>query len=306
MSLKITNETQGDLGTTQKLATDFFPYAKERMGFDQPVSLIFKSDSENAKNPLGMTGHYSPNMREITIYVDGRHPKDMLRTFSHELVHHTQNCRGEFDNTQMTQEGYAQKDKHLREMEKEAYLESQIILRDWEDSKKGDKQMNEESLRELVKEVFQKAAEKISLQEKTKTATRDRRGTAADGTPSDRIKGQAISEEADSKPDFLDIDKDGDKEESMKSAADDKVEEVVSEETIEEMGAYSRDDDEAMEEAHCGKRDDEMHEQTLEEETVDETVEEEVVEEEVVEEEDTVQEWKNKTLYENLIKKWCK
>ena len=35
-------------------------------------------------------------------------------------------------------EGYAQKNEHLREMEKEAYLEGNLALRDWEDGHKGD------------------------------------------------------------------------------------------------------------------------------------------------------------------------
>lgn len=60
------------------------------------------------------------------------------------------------------------------------------------------------------------------------------------------------------KPDYLDLDKDGDKEESMKDAAADAKED----ETVDEAHCGKRDDDEAMEEAHCGKRDDD---ETLEE-----------------------------------------
>jgi len=37
-----------------------------------------------------------------------------------------------------TEEGYAQTNKHLREMEKEAYTVGNMLLRDWEDSKKGE------------------------------------------------------------------------------------------------------------------------------------------------------------------------
>lgn len=265
MSLKITNNAQGDINQVEQLVTEFFPYAKQHLGFDRPVSLMFKSDIKNASNPLGMTGYYNPNINEITIYVDKRHPKDILRTFSHELIHHTQNCRGEFENGEITEEGYAQKNEHLRLMEKEAYLEGQIMLRDWEDSKKGDKKMNEETLREMVKEVFQKVARKISLQEKTATVNRrDRRGTPADGTPSDRVKGQTVSEEV--------VDED---------AVEEAVEESTEEGTLEEMGYY--------------KRDDKMEEKNLEES--DETIEED---------DETLEEWKNRTLFESLKKKWCK
>jgi hypothetical protein len=47
------------------------------------------------------------------------------------LVHHLQNCRGDFDT--ILQEGYAQEDSHLRKLEEEAYLLSAITFRDWED-----------------------------------------------------------------------------------------------------------------------------------------------------------------------------
>ena len=73
---------------------------------------------------------------KITLFVDKRHVKDILRSMSHELVHHTQNCRGEFDGGINTAPGYAQEDGKMRKMEEEAYLEGQMLLRDWEDAKK--------------------------------------------------------------------------------------------------------------------------------------------------------------------------
>jgi len=56
---------------------------------------------------------------------------------SHELVHHTQNCNGEFDGASEMGEGYAQKDEHLREMERQAYEQGNLCFRDWEDSIKN-------------------------------------------------------------------------------------------------------------------------------------------------------------------------
>jgi hypothetical protein len=60
-----------------------------------------------------------------------------MRSLSHELVHHTQNCNGEFDGTSEMGEGYAQKDEHLREMERQAYEQGNLCFRDWEDSIKN-------------------------------------------------------------------------------------------------------------------------------------------------------------------------
>jgi len=130
-----------NIALVRELIKQFYPAAKERFGFKQPVRLFLRQDPCNADNPLGKTAHYDPNEMSITLYVTGRHPKDILRSFSHELVHHKQNCEGCFDNMQGEMgEGYAQKNEHLREMEREAYLEGNLLLRDWEDRKKENKQ----------------------------------------------------------------------------------------------------------------------------------------------------------------------
>lgn len=125
------------LDVLKPLIKQFLPFAQEKMGFENPPSLFLKSDSENASNPLGKTAFYNPSERSITLYVAERHPKDIMRSLSHELVHHAQNCRGDFDNVGEMGEGYAQNDKHLREMEREAYEKGNMCFRDWEDSLKS-------------------------------------------------------------------------------------------------------------------------------------------------------------------------
>ena len=115
----------------------FMPFAQKRMGFHKPPRLFLRSDPKNASNPLGKTAYYDPTQKSITIYITGRHPKDIMRSFSHELVHHAQNCRGDFDNVGNMGEGYAQEDEHLREMEREAYETGNMCFRDWEDSIKS-------------------------------------------------------------------------------------------------------------------------------------------------------------------------
>jgi hypothetical protein len=65
---------------------------------------------------------------------DGRHPKDVMRSLSHELVHHAQNCRGDFTGANSTSPaGLCSKDPHLRKMEREAYTKGNLIFRDFED-----------------------------------------------------------------------------------------------------------------------------------------------------------------------------
>ena len=128
------------------------PFAQERMGFQKPPRLFVRRDEQNAQNPLGKTAYYDPQAKSVTIYVSGRHPKDVMRSLSHELVHHTQNCNGQFDNVGEMGEGYAQNDKHLRSMEEEAYLQGNMCFRDWEDTYKHDLATNYTNVNSLVTE----------------------------------------------------------------------------------------------------------------------------------------------------------
>ena len=145
MSCAIQNNSGPKYKALKPLITDFYPYAKEKMGFDRDASIFLRSDPVNAKDPLGKTAYYSPSEFKIVVFTDNRHPKDILRSISHELVHHAQNCRGDFKEMGEIGEGYAQNNPHLRKMEEEAYrLGSGIYFRDWTDHlKEGDRIMKE-------------------------------------------------------------------------------------------------------------------------------------------------------------------
>lgn len=121
----------------QPLVDQFMPYAQKRMGFNKLPRIFLRDDPQNSQNPLGKTAYYDPAQLSVTLYITGRHPKDVMRSLSHELIHHTQNCNGQFDNTSEMGEGYAQNDEHLREMERQAYEQGNLVFRDWEDSIKG-------------------------------------------------------------------------------------------------------------------------------------------------------------------------
>ena len=123
--------------TLKPLIKKFMPFAQKKMGFNKPAKILFRDDANNAKDPLGKTAYYDPAGMSITLYITNRHPKDVMRSLSHELIHHTQNCNGQFEHTSEMGEGYAQKDEHLREMEREAYEQGNLIFRDWEDGIKN-------------------------------------------------------------------------------------------------------------------------------------------------------------------------
>ena len=226
MNFVIKNNSSRDLSQLTPLIQEFYPYAKKHMGFDRDASIVFESDLENAKNPLGKTAFYDPSNDTVTIFVDNRHPKDIMRSISHELVHHHQNCDGRLDNIGPTHEGYAQSDTYLREMEEDAYRRGNLIFRDWENQKNIKEirkmKVTKEELRNYVYEAMKEV-----LNEKVRKDSPDRR---QGDEPADRVK--PLEEDGDieegAKPDFLDLDKDGDKEEPMKDAADN-VEESLNE-----------------------------------------------------------------------------
>ena len=116
-------------------------YCRENMGYDSDPDVHYVTDRSNANSMLGTTAHYRPDNRVVTVYISNRHPKDVLRSLAHELVHHAQNLRGDLQNVQ-TEEGYAQKDPHMRKMEEEAYLTGNMMFRDWEDSCKENNTLN--------------------------------------------------------------------------------------------------------------------------------------------------------------------
>jgi len=130
---KCVNNSTANVYHLEQMVGDFFPYSQEQLGFDKPATIVFQSDEGNSSKMLGKTAHYDPGAFEVVLYVDGRHPKDVMRSLSHELVHHAQNCRGDFQEPCSTVAGYAQKDPHLRNMEREAYTKGNLIFRDYED-----------------------------------------------------------------------------------------------------------------------------------------------------------------------------
>jgi hypothetical protein len=94
--------------------------------------IIFKhGDKENAKNFLGKTAYYDPNTQTIVLYTEGRHPKDILRSFSHEMVHHIQNLEDRLGDVSTTN---TMEDDNINKLEQEANLKGTMTFRNWTDS----------------------------------------------------------------------------------------------------------------------------------------------------------------------------
>lgn len=136
MNCQIKNNSNMDMQELSPLIDDLASAVQQKVGLKSMPSITLQDDEDNADVLLGKTAYYDPQNKAVTVYVTNRHPKDILRSIAHELIHHGQNLRGEFDKINAIGEGYAQNDEHLRNMEKEAYLQGNMCFRDWEDGYK--------------------------------------------------------------------------------------------------------------------------------------------------------------------------
>lgn len=308
MNFKINNKTGSPIKYEKEIHS-LCNFAQQRLGFDKPPSIFLNHDKRNAGNTLGKTGYYDPNTMEIHVFATGRHPKDILRSIAHELVHHNQHMNGELDMHGYSGKGYAQKNPKLRKSEMEA--NDPMLFRDWEDSikEKENTIYNERRNRkmsfkdwknkELSENLNKKWGFKMDLdklneahcgkrdddnvdeahcagkrddgkkeetieegdipqglkdyQAKQKGKKKDEEGDEEDNTSKKSEEGEgedntkraknapgqdkkdtkrAKNAPGQAKPDFLDIDKDGDKKEPMKKAAKQAKKESINREKI--------------------------------------------------------------------------
>ena len=99
-----------------------------------PKLKTISNDEENANKLLGFTAYYNPGEKSITLYTLNRHPKDILRSYAHEMIHHMQNLENRLGNINTTN---TNEDGTLPDVEREAYEKGNMMLRNWEDSIKN-------------------------------------------------------------------------------------------------------------------------------------------------------------------------
>ena len=109
----------------------------QKMNIQPLPEVKIRYDEDQANNFFGKTAYYDPNNKEVVLYAMGRHPKDVCRSFAHEMIHHSQFLTGMFDESHLgalEDPRYAENDKHMMNMEKDAYLRGNMFFRTWEDS----------------------------------------------------------------------------------------------------------------------------------------------------------------------------
>ena len=114
------------------------PFPKVKLNWDEQDGLFIK------------TGYYEPESKTITIFCAGRHPKDILRTFAHEMIHHSQNLDG-VDLNFSSEDAVKDNDK-LEEVESEAYLKGNVMFRKWTEHANKNEEILQEDKRWLMSE----------------------------------------------------------------------------------------------------------------------------------------------------------
>lgn len=133
---------------------DYTPYIASLLEYmlDQKMNITplpevkIRYDEDQANDFFGKTAYYDPNNKEVILYVMGRHPKDVCRSFSHEMIHHMQNMEGRLEGLAGTTN--TNEDDTLQEIEKEAYLKGNITFRNWEDGIKNGVEKGEQIMAE--------------------------------------------------------------------------------------------------------------------------------------------------------------
>ncbi len=130
--------------TQQQQEFDYTPYLASILGYmiDQGMKItplpdiIIKKDPQQANSFFGKTASYHPDSNEVILYVLGRHPKDVCRSFTHEMIHHMQNLEGRIGGGRIATSN-TNEDDYLDQIEKEAHAKGSYYFRKWEDLEKN-------------------------------------------------------------------------------------------------------------------------------------------------------------------------
>ena len=177
----ITEEQMKQIGVLlednrKKMSVDYDKYIKSLINFMREQHLMIDPLPEIELNPEEQdglfikTGYYSPDEKKVVVFTYGRALKDVLRTVSHEFIHHMQNLQN--PDKDWGTGGNLEDDKTLRSIEGEAFLLGNIIFREWTEKMKKTGELNESKKKkqikndegELVPETCDKCGGKVVVQ----------------------------------------------------------------------------------------------------------------------------------------------
>ena len=131
------NDRNFDFSTYMKSILEFmkndglhvYPFPKIKLNWEKQDGLFIK------------TGYYEPATKTIVVFCCDRNPKDILRTFTHECIHHSQNLDGKDLNFSSADD--VKDNERLEKIEGEAYLKGNIYFRKWTEYHKGQEMLQE-------------------------------------------------------------------------------------------------------------------------------------------------------------------
>ena len=171
---------------------EFYNYALTRLKkIDREPKVVLKQDQENANNMFGKTGYYDPNEEKIVLFVTDRHPKDVLRSFAHELIHHHQKCNGEDKDLNLSltafDPAYASHDEGLRKMEKQAFRWGNMIFRDWCDMKKTQRRGEMSDKKNVLDQLTERVLARLVAEAKKMPMKKDDKDVDGDGNTTEKV-----------------------------------------------------------------------------------------------------------------------
>ena len=188
MPCQLSNHSDVDLSSLEPHVQGMYDFFDQKIGFKKPPTMHFDSDPNNQSNVLGKTAYYDPSSLEIHVFTDGRHPKDMLRSIAHELIHHQQNLEDRLNVGGYMGQGYYLQNEAMKELEQEAMLEGNALMREYEDTTKSE-EMNKMSLKEWKNNELNKLLlEKFGILKEGKMPMEDDDEDAdGDGSTDDKV-----------------------------------------------------------------------------------------------------------------------
>lgn len=118
---------------------DFYNFSKKNLGLEEDPVVIINFDPQDEKEELKQnTGMFDPDNSTIWLFCHGRHLKDILRSFGHELMHYKQHVDGELTDDIMNtvQNNYDIDNPEIQKIEGPAFQNGSFLLRKYTQSLK--------------------------------------------------------------------------------------------------------------------------------------------------------------------------
>lgn len=110
----------------------------------KPLPKVVLRDEEQ-EGVFISTAHYVISEKKVVLYINGRHPKDVLRSLAHELIHHKQNLEGRLTED-IANYGCLEDNDELLPLEEEAYMKGNVAFRLWTENNRIRLQLQETTI----------------------------------------------------------------------------------------------------------------------------------------------------------------